>query len=256
MGSEHFDDVTSEYDAQAEEYRASTQLPARVYGDHFMVYRVAGPLQGKRVLDLACGEGHYSRLLMAWGAAEVLGVDISGEMIKLAEAAEAADPRGCRYRVGDVASLDLGETYDLVVGNYLLNYAADGEQLRALCRAIARHLPPGGRFLGLNLNMTLAPSDYAASAQYGFGISAAPDRQEGDPIFLEISNADGSRVHLQNHYLSPASYQAAFVASGFEALAWQGPWVSEAGLAAFPEGYWDGFLSAPYALCLEARKAG
>ena len=36
----------------------------------------------KRVLDLACGSGHFSRRLLKWGAGSVLGVDISSEMIE------------------------------------------------------------------------------------------------------------------------------------------------------------------------------
>lgn len=36
---------------------------------------------GKRVLDVACGEGYGSKLLKAWGAKEVVGVDISSEAI-------------------------------------------------------------------------------------------------------------------------------------------------------------------------------
>ena len=40
-----------------------------------------GPLDGKRVLDLACGFGIYTQLLKQHGAAQVIGVDISPEML-------------------------------------------------------------------------------------------------------------------------------------------------------------------------------
>ena len=255
MSDREFDRVAREYDAQAPDYRASTELPIRTFSDHFMVRRVIGDAAGKQVLDLACGEGHYSRLLRSSGAAEVVGVDISAEMIRLAEEAEATTPLGCRYLVADVATLRLERRFDLVLGNYLLNYATDRRQLSALCHAIACHLEPGGRFVGLNLNMQLAPADYPASRSYGFEISAPDPRSEGDTIVIEITNPDGSHVTLENRYLAPETYSAAFAEAGFDDLAWRGPWVSEEGLARFPPGYWDAFLSAPASLCLEARLA-
>lgn len=38
----------------------------------------------KRVLDIACGEGYGSKLLKDWGAASVVGVDVSPEALKVA----------------------------------------------------------------------------------------------------------------------------------------------------------------------------
>jgi toxoflavin synthase len=41
------------------------------------------------VLDLACGEGFYTRLLRQTGAGRVVGVDLSAGMIALARQEEA-----------------------------------------------------------------------------------------------------------------------------------------------------------------------
>jgi len=38
--------------------------------------------RGRRVLDIACGEGYGSSLLRSWGASEVIGVDISREAVE------------------------------------------------------------------------------------------------------------------------------------------------------------------------------
>lgn len=46
--------------------------------------RVVGDVRGKRVLDLACGEGFFSRALREAGA-EVTGVDIAPELIRIAK---------------------------------------------------------------------------------------------------------------------------------------------------------------------------
>ena len=48
-----------------------------------------GDPTGKDVLDVACGEGFYSRLIRQRGAAKVVGVDLSAGMVELARKQEA-----------------------------------------------------------------------------------------------------------------------------------------------------------------------
>ncbi len=53
---------------------------------HVARYSFAQPYcANKRVLDVACGEGYGSSLLADWGAAEVVGVDISSEALEAAQ---------------------------------------------------------------------------------------------------------------------------------------------------------------------------
>lgn len=52
---------------------------------HMARYSFAQPYcAGRRVLDVACGEGYGSRLLADWGADEVVGVDVSNEALTAA----------------------------------------------------------------------------------------------------------------------------------------------------------------------------
>ena len=66
---------------------------------------------------MACGEGFYTRLLKRAGASEVTGVDISAEMIQLAEEEERRQPLGCRYVQADVAAFEPAGPVDLVVAS-------------------------------------------------------------------------------------------------------------------------------------------
>ncbi|MDO8521993.1 MAG: class I SAM-dependent methyltransferase [bacterium] len=52
--------------------------------------RVLGPIRGKRVLDVACGEGFFSRALHEAGAT-VTGADIAPELISIAKKAGPPD---------------------------------------------------------------------------------------------------------------------------------------------------------------------
>ena len=100
------EDVSRTYDAIAEKYRDSTELPTRVYVDRHTLLSLAGPLEGKTVLDLGCGEGHYTRLLKRADASAALGVDVSPEMIRLAEDLERAEPR-TRYNHDQITTTGL-----------------------------------------------------------------------------------------------------------------------------------------------------
>ncbi|MEM7222299.1 MAG: methyltransferase domain-containing protein [Pseudomonadota bacterium] len=254
MTPSDFEQTRESYDALAQSYRQAKTLPFVEYVLRHSLLRLAGGLEGKSVLDLGCGEGHNTRLAKQAGAERVLGVDISREMINLAEEIERALPLGCRYQVADVADLALKDSFDLVLGVFLLNYAADRAQLLSLCQTIARALRPGGRFVGLNTNMALDPSHYDDCRKYGRWMTTTAARAEGDVIAVHLGDPDGDAVRLENHYLSPATYESAFAEAGLREFGWHGPWVSQVGIEAFAPGYWEAFLAAPPVIGLQAVK--
>lgn len=67
-----YDDLLKEDDT----YQAKVILPN--------LMRLVGPMPGENILDLACGQGFFSRALDATGA-KVIGVDISKELIEIAK---------------------------------------------------------------------------------------------------------------------------------------------------------------------------
>ena len=117
-----YDHIGSKYDEYA---RTATLKRAESYTFFCMV----GALAGKRVMDLACGFGFYTRLLKQHGAAQVIGVDISPEMVRLATQQEQAEPLGITYQVCDAVALPRLGPFDLVTAVYLLDYATSKDQL-------------------------------------------------------------------------------------------------------------------------------
>ncbi|HMA00455.1 MAG TPA: class I SAM-dependent methyltransferase [Steroidobacteraceae bacterium] len=103
---------------------------------------------GTRVLDVGCGVGRWSRLLAERGAA-VVGVDLSPTMI--AEARRRAMQDGvlqrCRFSVGDLSSLELGERFDVILAVTVLQHILDQAALAAALLAMSTHLAPGGRMI-------------------------------------------------------------------------------------------------------------
>lgn len=82
--------------------------------EHLCRYQYAKQfVTGKKVLDAACGSGYGTKIL-AEGAAEVVGMDISAEAIAYAE--NKYKQSNTRYLIGSVERLPFGDqTFDVVV---------------------------------------------------------------------------------------------------------------------------------------------
>jgi ubiquinone/menaquinone biosynthesis C-methylase UbiE len=109
------------------------------------VLRLLGPVEGRTVLDLACGNGALARGLARSGA-RVTGADLSRPLIDRARAREVREPLGIGYVVEDAAALpgSWSGSFDLVVGNMAL---MDIPNADVVIREASRVLRPAGRFI-------------------------------------------------------------------------------------------------------------
>ena len=165
--------MPTDYDAISGQYQRAKRQPWRGHVEAFSFLGLLGDLTGKTVVDLACGEGHYTRMLPSLGASRVVGVDQSEGMIALARAQESVQPLGIEFRVRDCRSLNFDQEFDTATAAYLLNYAATREELTAMASGIARSLKPGGRFVTMNANPDLDFRRGATYRKYGFEVRAA-----------------------------------------------------------------------------------
>ncbi|HEX5106491.1 MAG TPA: class I SAM-dependent methyltransferase [Pirellulaceae bacterium] len=236
--------MDTNYDQIAEQYKRSKLQPWRTHIERYTLLALAGDVSGQAVIDLACGEGYYTRELRRLGAARVVGVDLSREMIALAQAEEAREPLGIEYRVGDARDVDLPGQFDLVFAAYLLNYAHTAAELAQMCRAVARSLKPGGRFVTINNHPADPPANFATCKPYGFAKRLEGDLVEGAPIVWKFFLPDGA-IELTNYYLSEQTMNETFRAAGLRDVRWHAPKVSPEGLREFGSEYWAAFLACP-----------
>ena len=211
------------YDIITREYRESIPLPFRKYIETYSFFQIAGNVAGLNILDLACGDGFYTRKLKLAGAYAVTGVDISQALIGLAESNEQKKPIGCSYMACDVALLPYLGSFDLVVAMYLLNYAKSKKELLAFCKAAYKQLCDGGRFIGYIDNIPNDISHYEIYWKHGFIRLCNLSRQEGDPVLYTFYNEDGSTIQFINYYLHPETYEETFKKAGFVDFQWIDP---------------------------------
>lgn len=89
-----------------------------------MLSRLPDDLSGRRVLDAGCGTGAMSEILAARGA-EVVAIDISPQLIEIAEARlpDALKPR-VTFASGDMLSAELGNFDHVMAMDSMIYYEA------------------------------------------------------------------------------------------------------------------------------------
>jgi len=109
------------------------------------ILRLAGDLGGKKVIDVGCGQGFFSREFNKLGA-EVVGIDAAAGLVELARKRPAA---GVSYLVASAEKLPLPiSSADLVV---MILCVQNIKNFQAAFSEAARVLNPGGRlFIVLN----------------------------------------------------------------------------------------------------------
>ncbi len=175
-----------------------------------------------RILDLACGGGHSSRLL-ANGGAYVVGVDISAEQITIArkhEGLRSLNAPPIQYYVCDAAKFDYGGRFDIVTPTFLFHYASTIEEMHRYATTAFQHLRPGGRLVALNAWRSHVPRMVHAS---NWSEWLEPHRMgaEGSRVRLHLLDVEGNEVQPIDYYhWEPTTYESVLRHCGFTRVCW------------------------------------
>lgn len=119
------------------------------------IERIAGGLQGKRILDVGCGGGILTDAMARQGAAEVLGIDLAGKSLRVAQlhALELATPN-ITYReiAAEALAAEQPATFDVVTCMEMLEHVPDPASVVQACADLVK---PGGWVFFSTLNRNL-----------------------------------------------------------------------------------------------------
>lgn len=152
---------------------------------HLMTKRYLGDIKGKRVLEIGCGRGGFSKYLYSCGA-DLVAADFSPSAVSIAKHL-LTDATGCDIRVADIQAIPFGDDeFDLVVSLETLEHVPDwGKGLAELVR-VAK---PGGHII------ITTPNYFGLLGLYRIyrNITGRPYTEVGQPINNPIKVQDRVR---------------------------------------------------------------
>jgi 2-polyprenyl-3-methyl-5-hydroxy-6-metoxy-1,4-benzoquinol methylase len=241
------------YDELVDDYKKTKSNLMRKHIEKATVLSMLKDVQAKAVLDLACGEGNYTRTIKEYGARYVVGVDLSEKMITSAREEEKKQPLGIEYRVGDVRELEQIGLFDIATAVYLFPYAQTEQTLVDMAQAVYRNLKPNGRLIAVTMNPDLTEKHRAAPEKYGICVEVEDPLQDGAPIIITVFLPEGP-LRIVNYYWSKETYERALKKAGFQKIEWRTMLVSEEGIKEYGRDFWEEYLPNPHIIVLECYK--
>jgi 2-polyprenyl-3-methyl-5-hydroxy-6-metoxy-1,4-benzoquinol methylase len=183
---------------------------------HFPAVEAAlGDVNGRRILDVGCGDGLFPRLLAQRGAS-VVGYDRSPEKIAEAQAHGDAPRLDVAYVVATAHTFSHGGRFDAATSVMVLQFATSPAELAALFLSASRHLAAGGRFISVVLN----PSFQAFGQNF---VIRRFTRLDGSRTLTEFLDPASGRVEMaaEVYRYTRDEYEHAARAGGMKPEAWQ-----------------------------------
>jgi toxoflavin synthase len=248
--------MSTQYNDIGQRYGSLSKL-ASDHLEPLSMAKVLGRVGGLNCLDMACGLGRGCRLLVAQGAAHVVGIDISEAMVKSAREAFAnQDDHSTAkidFDVGDCSKpfSAPGGPFDVIIGMWFLNYASCHVELVSMFQNIHRNLKPGGRFVGLTINAFV---DMETPFDDRYGIEMCSTGKTAEAAYKCIFRANTGEEPFQADYfhLPHTTYEQAAADARMENITWRSHVLPENDDQ--PEGYWDVFNLRPHFSILTATK--
>jgi SAM-dependent methyltransferase len=184
-----------------------------------VLWKFAGDVVNREVLDAGCGTGYLSKKLHDAGA-HVTGIDFSERMIAIARAAYPA----VAFRVDSCSELSTvaNGAFEVIVSNYVL---MDTPRLEETMHAFHRALRPGGIAV-LIFSHPCFPQSRATPSDTGEVVY----RWEV-PYFQQGKRIDPPWAHFKSEFIwfhRPLSdYWKAFSRAGFDVVDFEEPRVTE-----------------------------
>lgn len=194
---------------------------AKVIAPNLM--RIVGPKKGMHILDLACGEGYFSRMFRS-GGSEVTAVDLATPLI---EKAKKENP-DISYFVADATkewSFAGNETFDAVVCVLALQ---NMERLEPVFKECARVLKEDGKFVFVINHPTFR---IPKNSSWGWDDTNKVQYRRIDAYLsrrrekIDMSPSKGGRDVTWSFHRSIQEYMKALASSGF-AITKMEEWIS------------------------------
>lgn len=140
---QHFDRIAADFEAIYSgqtgplRYVLNRVVHRDIYQRYDFVFQEVTKFKGKRVLDIGCGPGRLAIGAALRGASQVLGLDVSEEMIKIAneQAKQSKVAEKCKFVQGEFLRYQFSNYFDYTFAIGMIEYT---ENPTAVLRRIFR----------------------------------------------------------------------------------------------------------------------
>lgn len=173
--------------------RYMPEIAGKIFYEHMHRYALCAEFAaGRDVLDIACGEGYGSNIL-AKTAKSVIGVDISLDAVKHANATYAKNVANLQYLQGSAAQLPFASAhFDLVVSFETIEHLMEQEQM---LDEIVRVLKPDGKLI-------ISTPDREIYGKIDGGHNEFHVKELSGPEFRDLLTPRFQHVHMHGQRLA------------------------------------------------------
>lgn len=205
------------FNSYEDEIRAEAYSRLEFPGTYYLAYRdlpkiISKYKKGKKALDFGCGTGRSTRFLDENGF-DVIGVDISGDMIKKAR---ELDPGG-DYRLIDDGKFDEFERYsfDLILSVFTFdNIPKMGKKVH-IFKELRRLLKPGGFIVNLVSSPEIYTHEWASFSTKDFPENK--NARTGDIVRVIITDVEDKRP-VEDIFMSKDAYPNVYKQAGLNII--------------------------------------
>lgn len=208
-----------------------------------------GEVDGKKVLEMGCGNGFWLRLLARVGA-KCTGIDHAENQIEAAKNWDDPLTTSIEYRVGDVSDqVDMQSQYDLVFFEHVLLEMPERSILDGAIKNASDALKSGGKLVISDMH-PFAPSSRPGNMRISEDFSYY---DSGAPFEISSTRVDGETIYYKDCHWTLSDIAQAITKAGLVITEIKEPVPSKEDIARYPEqlGY---RLKNPMAIMFIARK--
>jgi cyclopropane fatty-acyl-phospholipid synthase-like methyltransferase len=220
--------------------------PSKVYVQYPSALKLIGDVKNKKVVDIGCGEGIFSRILSREGA-KVVGFDISEKQIDEAGRNERKEGLGINYFVADMENFVYTEKFDKAVSIMALPYLSDKKKLDKFFSRAHNLLNKNADFVAIVFNPKFK--------RFGQEVYNRIFKKAGDKkIKVFFHGPIKSSFPATFSDFSADDYEVAAKKAGFSQVHWKKLKINENGIKKVGKNFWKDFENdCPY-IGLEIKK--
>lgn len=177
----------------------------------------------KNVLDVGCGEGSMTRILVRDGIVQsAVGIDTSKDMIQLAKnAIQEHEKEHLQYHFFNAEDFETTKIIDkchLVISTFMLCHMANKDQLYQMLCLIRRLCT--GFFVGLIPNPFVDSSNTKKLNKYGITFINPPSFNDEENYFVTFDTNTDNEFTLSAIWYTVKAYESLFRKAGFVTFEW------------------------------------